>query len=191
MEDIFLEHLVQKKKTSVDNIRTICIITGGVVISLGMLALIFVLAMAFSSPDGSGGGARQIVFTVGLLLIAAVWYLIIYLLNSFKVEYEYIVTNNELDIDKVLAKKGRKHLVTVDIHNAELMARIDDPEFNSVYKNPPEGVKVLNYSAMSDTGFTYFIDCTVDEKHAIVLFQPTQKMVEALWRYNPRAVKRG
>ncbi|MBQ3428130.1 MAG: hypothetical protein IJH37_13470 [Clostridia bacterium] len=191
MEDIFLEHLVQKKRTSADTIRDICIITGGVIISLGLLVMIFMLAMAFSTPDGGGSGARQIVFTVGLLLVAAVWYLIIYFLNSFKVEYEYIVTNNELDIDKVLAKKGRKHLITIDIHNAELMARIDDAENNSVYKNPPEGVKVLNYSAMTDTGFTYFIDCTVDETRTIVLFQPTQKMVEALWKRNPRAVKHG
>ena len=190
MEDIFLEHLVQKKKTAVDNIRTICIITGGIILTFGLLALMFMLAMSFSTPDGSGGGARQIVFTFGLLLIAAVWYLIIYLLNSFRIEYEYIVTNNEIDIDKVLAKKGRKHLITIDIHNVTLMARVDDAEYNQVYKNPPESVKVLNYSAMSDTGFTYFIDCNVDDKRAIVLFQPTQKMVDALWKYNPRAVKK-
>ena len=188
MEDIFLEHLVQKKKTVVDNIRTVCIITGGVILTLGLLALMLMLAVSFGTPEG--GGARQIVFTIGLLLIAAVWYLIIFLLNSFKIEYEYIVTNNEIDIDKVLAKKGRKHLITIDIHNATIMARTDDAENNQAYKNPPEGVKVLNYSAMSDTGFTYFIDCNVEDKRTIVLFQPTQKMVEALWKYNPRAVKK-
>lgn len=190
MEDLFLEHLVQKKRTVVDNIRTICVVTGGVILTFVLLALMFILATSYSSADGGGSGARQIIFTLGLLLIVALWYLIIYLLNSFKIEYEYIVTNNEIDIDKVLAKKGRKHLITIDIHNATIMARTDDAENNQAYKNPPEGVKVLNYSAMSDTGFTYFIDCNVEDKRTIVLFQPTQKMVEALWKYNPRAVKK-
>lgn len=190
MEDIFLEHLVQRKRTAADNVKTICLITAGVILTVTLLLLMLIVAGSFTSLDGSGNAIRQMVFTIGLIVVAALWYLIIYLLNGMKVEYEYIVTNSEIDIDKVLAKKGRKHLLTVDIHSAALMARIDDDDNNSVYKNPPEGVKVQNFSAMSETGFTYFIDCMIDDKRTIVLFQPTQKMVDALWKYNPRAVKR-
>ena len=106
------------------------------------------------------------------------------------IEYEYIVTNSELDIDKIMSKRGRKRLVTVDMHDVKLMASIDDDTCNDVYKNPPENVKVLNYSALHENLSTYFMDCMVDEKRTIVVFQPTDKMVEALWKYNPRAIKK-
>ena len=190
MSDIFMEHLVKKQRTTADKVKIGLIIGGGILVTLVLLAILFVLAAAFTSPDGGNAAVRQMVFTVGLLLIAGAWYGAYLLLNGRNIEYEYIVTNSELDIDKVLAKKGRKHLVTVDIQEAQLMARTDDDNYNAVYKNPPEGVKVLDYSALSPEYMTYFIDCTVDEQRAIVVFQPPQKMVEALWKYNPRAVKK-
>ena len=190
MSDIFMEHLVKKQRTTADKVKIGLIIGGGVLVTLVLLAILFVLAAALTTPDGGNAAVRQMVFTVGLLLIAGAWYGAYLLLNGRSIEYEYIVTNNELDIDKVLAKKGRKHLVTVDIQEAQLMARTDDENYNAVYKNPPEGVKVLDYSALSPEYMTYFIDCTVDEQRTIVVFQPPQKMVEALWKYNPRAVKK-
>ena len=190
MSDVFMEHLVKKQRTTADKVKIGLIIGGGVLVTLVLLAVLFVVAAAFAGVDGGNAMVRQMVFTVGLLLIAGAWYGAYLLINGRSIEYEYIVTNNELDIDKVLAKKGRKHLVTVDIQEAQLMARTDDEKYNAVYKNPPEGVKVLDYSALSPEYLTYFIDCTVDEKRTIVVFQPPQKMVDALWKYNPRAVKK-
>ena len=188
MNDIFLEQLVPKKKTAKDRLFAGIFIFLGVIVSFAMLALLFLAALAMQG--NSMGDIRSLVFSVGLLLVGLEWYAIKLLLNTRNVEFEYIVTNSEIDIDKVMSKKGRKHLVTIDIKEAALMARIDDEENNSVYKNPPEGVHILNYSAMSTTGFTYFIDCNIDDKRTLVLFQPTQKMVEALWKFNPRAVKK-
>ena len=190
MSDVFMEHLVKKQRTTADKVKIGLIIGGGILVTLVLLAVLFVFAAAFAGVDGGNAALRQMIFTVGLLLIAGAWYGAYLLINGRSIEYEYIVTNNELDIDKVLAKKGRKHLVTVDIQEAQLMARTDDENYNAVYKNPPEGVKVLDYSALSPEYLTYFIDCTVDEKRTIVVFQPPQKMVDALWKYNPRAVKK-
>ena len=190
MSDIFLEHLVKKKRTTSDKIQVALIIGAGVVVTLMLLTVMLVMGAAFAGMDGQNAMIRQMTFTVGLLLIAGAWYGAYLLINGRSIEYEYIVTNNELDIDKVLAKKGRKHLITVDIRAAQLMARTDDDANNAVYKNPPEGVKVLDYSAMSKEYMTYFIDCMVEEERKIVVFQPPQKMVEALWKHNPRAVKK-
>lgn len=35
------------------------------------------------------------------------------LITNMSVEYEYIVTNGEMDIDKIIAKRRRKRLITV------------------------------------------------------------------------------
>ena len=36
------------------------------------------------------------------------------LITNMNVEYEYIVTNGEMDIDKIIAKRSRKRLLTVN-----------------------------------------------------------------------------
>lgn len=185
MNDMFLEHLVPKKKDTKDKLLIALMIFGGLVVSLILIMLMF--SLSFSMAAARNGSSMFL--SIGLLLVAGLWYLVYIGISSRNIEYEYTVTNNELDIDKVMSKRGRKHLVTVDVKEIACMGRIDDDEINGVYKNPPEGVKVLNYSAMSQHSSTYFIDCRVDEKHAIVLCQLTQKMIDALWRYNPKAIK--
>lgn len=185
--DVFMEHLVPKKKDSKDKLIIGLIIAGGVVITLLLFAVMLgiAFAVAASGQQNSGGG---MIFSIGFLLIAFMWYGAILLINTRSIEYEYIVTNSELDIDKVMSKKGRKHLITIDMKDVTCLARIDDDQYNSVYKNPPQGVRVLNYSAMSQNGYTYFADAVIEGERTIVLFQPTNKMVEALWRFNPKCI---
>ncbi len=187
MNDVFMEYLVKKKKTTADMLKIAAIILGAVIVSL---VILFLMLAAAVSMGGTANEWRSMVFGIGMLLVAGAWYGAYLLMNFCNIEYEYILTNNELDIDKVLAKKGRKHLITIDIHNINLMARTDDDQYNSVYKNPPSGVRVVNYSAMNGVGFTYFMDCTVEDERMLVLFQPTQKMIDAMWKFNPQAIKR-
>ena len=78
----------------------------------------------------------------------------------------------------------------IDIKDATIMACVDDDENNSVYKNIDKSVNVLDLSAKNPNLYTYFVDYTADGNRQIVLFQPTSKMVEALWKFNPRAVKK-
>ncbi len=43
----------------------------------------------------------------------------VWLLKGIDVEYEYIVTNNELDIDKISGKRKRTRMITVDLSQSE------------------------------------------------------------------------
>lgn len=176
MTDVFIEELVSKKKTRKDYILTALCIAGGIILSLLLifLALIFGTIVAGFAP----------------LLLAAIWYGVYYILSARNIEYEYSVINNYLDIDKITAKKKRKRVASIDIKNASVMASVKDSEVNSVYLNPPSNVKVLDYSAMSENIDAYFIDCIVDSNRTVVVFQPSKKMVEALWKFNPKAVKK-
>ncbi|MGM9937658.1 MAG: hypothetical protein ACI38A_09950 [Candidatus Ornithomonoglobus sp.] len=189
MNDIFLENLVPLKKDAKDKVIIGLTVFGGVILTLFLFACMLGISFAAVTSEQLQK-ISSMTFSIGLLLVAFVWYGAYLIINTRNVEYEYIVTNNELDIDKVMSKKGRKHLITIDVKNATCMGRIDDDSCNSVYKNPPEGVKILDYSANSKTSFTYFIDCTVDETRKIVLCQLTNKMAEGLWRYNPKNIKR-
>lgn len=189
MNDIFLELLVPRKKDAKDKIIIGLIILAAVIVTLLLFAVMLGISLAAAAEE-SAQGFSSMTFSIGLLLVALAWYGAYLLITTRNIEYEYIVTNNELDIDKVMSKKGRKHLVTVDMSNVKCMGRVDDDSCNDIYKNPPEGVKVLNYQAVSKTSFTYFIDCTIEEQRTIVVCQLTGKMADGLWRYNPKNIKR-
>lgn len=184
-----MEQLVPRKKDLKDKCIIALIIIAAIILTMVLGTL--TLSLLFGPSNGQRLlPIASMASSLGWLAIAGVWYGAYYLINSFNVEYEYIITNNEIDIDKIMSKKRRKRLVTIDIKNASVMARIDDEDNNSVYKNIPSDVNVLNFSPMSENGYTYFIDCTVDQKRTIVLWQPTSKIVDSLWKFNPKAVKK-
>lgn len=185
--DIFMEYLVAKKKDTKDKLIIAGIIAAGVVVSLAMFALMLIVALAMAQAQSSTG---TFTFSIGFVLVLFLWYGAVLLINMRSIEYEYILTNNELDIDKVMSKKGRKHLVSIDVREASCIAGTDDDMHNEAYKNPPSGVRVLDYSAHSANGYTYFIDGPVDGERTIVLFEPTGKMMDAIWKSNPRNVHR-
>ena len=58
---------------------------------------------------------------LSIVLIALLFFGAYYLIKSFDVEYEYICTNGDLDIDKIAAKSRRKrlmlHQVTVKMNH--------------------------------------------------------------------------
>ena len=181
--DVYIEELIKKNKEAKDYVITVLMVMGGVCVSILLIFLMLLFTPIL-------GVLSQLSATIGLFLIAGLWYLI-YLINASRsIEYEYIVINSSLDIDKIMAKKRRKKMIELDIKDATIMACIDDEENNSAYKNLDGSIKVLDYSAKSKNLNTYFIDYNADGKRGIVLFQPTSKMVEELYQYNPRAVKR-
>lgn len=181
--DVYMEELVKKKKTGKDYLITVGLVVLAIVLSF---VLFFVIMLLSASMPQIG----QIAGSIGMLLIAGVWYGAYFLNNSLSIEYEYIVINSSLDIDKIMAKKRRKRMVSLDIKDVALMACIDDNENNHIYKHRDAGVKVVNLSANNNNMNTYFIDHTVDGRRQLVLFQPTSKMVEELYKFNPRIVKK-
>lgn len=48
----------------------------------------------------------------------AIW-LAVYIMQGLNVEYEYIVTNDDLDIDKISGKRKRKRLISIDLKSVD------------------------------------------------------------------------
>lgn len=51
----------------------------------------------------------------------AIW-LAMYIIQGLNTEYEYIVTNDDLDIDKISGKRKRKRLISVDLKSVDEFA---------------------------------------------------------------------
>lgn len=96
MTDTFAEQIVKKTSTSSDALKkTMLMASGGVITAL----LVF---LCLKTP-------------FAILLIAGVIYLLYYLLTSMNVEYEYSVTNGTLDIDKIIARRKRVNMLSVEV----------------------------------------------------------------------------
>lgn len=178
--DSFMEYLIKKKKSSKDYIIIALIILAGIVFTFVMLGVSFFAAMA-TKTYGTG-------FSIGLVLVFLGWYGIYLLLAMRNVEYEYILTNSEMDIDKVMSKRGRKHVVEWDFKDIEICACVDDINHSSEYKNK-ESRKIYDLTGDSTAGKNYFVDYTDEKGVKIrVLFTPTSKMIDKAKKYNMRKV---
>ncbi len=109
--DIFCEQLIKIRKTAKDYAFS-------VLIWLAAFVLVFVLVLL----------SRIYAAFMGILLLVAVG--IIYgafkLVSLLSIEYEYIVVNRDLDIDKITAKSSRKRMVSVKLNEVEDYGEYDD-----------------------------------------------------------------
>ena len=164
--DVFCEYIVKKQRNSKD-----------IAIIIGAYFFAFVLTVLFA-----GVGIKYF-NGIGLLIICAFWYTAVQVMKSRYIEYEYALTNNELDIDKIVAQKRRKHIMTVDFNNIELCAKVNS-------ENPDIGREVKQYDFTGESeNDIYFVDYTDENGRIRVLFQPTDKMKESIRLINPRNVR--
>jgi len=183
MNDVYLEYLIKHKKDTKAKIATVAIYVGAGILTIFMLMLIFAFAIA-----GAGTGISEIAFSVGLVLIAFMWYFAFFFAQKFNIEYEYIMTNASMDIDKIMSKSQRKRVITFEFTDVEICANIKDEAHNDAYKRGSGERKVLDLTGDISNGGVYFVDFTNEGERTRVLFQPTSKMMEAARRFNPRNV---
>lgn len=176
MNDVYLEYILKKKKNGMEVFINACIIFAAIIATI----FIFILMMATASYG-------QLLSTIILLLGAGVWYFSVNLINKQSIEYEYILTNSEIDIDKIMSKKARKRLASFDFKQVAICANVKDELHNFDYKNKNVS-KVINVVGDDERGNIYFADYDCDGEQRRVVFQPTMKMLETVKKYNPRCI---
>lgn len=163
--DIFIERLVKKQKTFQDVFFTIGIIVGTLVLLFGVIPLIPFLRSFW------------------LFFAVLFGYLAYYLIRSRNIEFEYALTNSELDVDKIIDQKRRKHLLTVDCKNFEVMARVNSDKFTEDIKSIKNRIEAVSSMSSPDVYFAVFENGGVK---TLLFFEPNEKMLEAIGRYIPR-----
>ncbi|MBR1772983.1 MAG: hypothetical protein IJ749_03705 [Eubacterium sp.] len=63
---------------------------------------------------------------LGVLLLAAGIALIFFTKDGLRIEYEFIITNGDIEIAKILSKKRRKAIGMIEASSINRMARADD-----------------------------------------------------------------
>lgn len=168
--DNFAEQLVKKQPTSADNIKKILIYGGGILLTAVLLIISFLQLGSMISM-------------LGLVLAAGTGYGTYFLGQSSYVEYEYTITNGELDIDKIIAKKKRVPLVTADVKKFSAFGQYSEdlPETSDM---------TVVISSDNIASHEYYADFEHEEfGKTRLVFSPDEKMLENIKKSLPRTLR--
>lgn len=166
--DFFNEWIVKRKRSVLD-IMTIFIT---------LLAAVFIiyLLLAFSR------------YIIGLLpiAIALVIYLAYRVISNSNIEYEYIVTNGNMDVDKIIARKRRKKVLSINAKDFEYFAPLTQ-EHASVFDDKSI-TKRIDVSSNTPSERTHFAIYYNNGEKVCLIFEPTDKMIENFSHYISRSL---
>lgn len=164
--DIFIEKLVTRKKTSRDYLIRVGIILAAIILSIAALTFL--------------GG-------FGPIVIAGMIYGAYLFLTGTNVEFEYSVTNGDIDIDRITAQRKRKRVFSSHCKEFDMVARASDPKHQREVQNVNIKNRIEAVSSM-DSPDVYFITLNYKGNRTIVFFEPSEKMLNAFKTFIPRKV---
>lgn len=146
--------------------------------SFYLSALVWFLAMALTTV------LLMIIPTLAVLIAFLLFYGSMNITQRFNIEYEYILTNGELDVDKIVAQRSRTRLFTIKCADIEAVG------------------KYIKGMKLSENG-TVYICCNEDDENAYffrardtkgkaicIVMAPDEKMINAIKPYLSRIIQR-
>lgn len=174
MADVFVEHMIKQKTT-----RKQVAIRMFTIFAAVLFALFPILLILFFDID--------ITFLTVLTILGAIWGgKIAFGLTSY--EFEYIVTNGDLDIDRIAGKRSRKRVLTLHCKKFDILAPFTETYANEY--NSKSIVNRLDYSRGPDTEGQYFaIFNDTAGQRTLMIFAPSKRMLEIFKIYIPGKIK--
>lgn len=167
--DTYKEQNVKKAVTTNDTIRKFALILSSISIS-GILLL---LTMMFLPQY----------FLVAIVASVFLVYGAFYLLKDLEVEYEYLYTNGDLDIDKIMGQRKRKRLVTIEmVRVTKLEKYTDDVEFD-------DDRTVVDASSNYDEQHWYMEFASKKYGDCCLIFTPNEEMLDMIIQGLPRSLR--
>ena len=164
--DTFFEQIIPIKKTGK---------TWAAVIGIWFLAFILVFALIFF---GSG-----FIGSIALLLAAGVIFGAYKLSARFSVEYEYIITNGTMDIDKITAKSTRKRVASFELSN------VDRLEKYNPNARPVGNFEKTVIACNEDNSDAYLMVVSKEGKGStLIVFAPDEKIRSAAVKFLPKYI---
>ncbi len=153
--DTFFEQIVKKKKT----VGEWAGIVATVVLAVALMVVLWIINLPLLTP----------------LLIIGVGYGAWWLATGLNVEYEYCVTNGDIDIDLIMAKRKRKRIVSVVGRKVESLLPYDPAQVNEkAYQRV-----VIAAPSKKETGLWCFTYHSKKSGHTLVVFQPDGRVLHA------------
>lgn len=163
--DIFVEQLIKKKLAPKDYLLICAVI---------LVSIILVFFAVVVIPQ------------LAILILAGIIYGDYYLITSRSLEFEYSVTNGDITIDKIIYRRKRKHVISVDAHTVEEMGKYD------AGKHSGKTYAARIFASETDSGENawFFTARHPKQGNVLVVFNPNEKTLNAIRPFLPRQVAR-
>ncbi len=162
--DIFCEYMVKHEKGTKEIFKTVGIIAAA--LCLSVLFLVFGVYLIGLAP----------------LFIAGALYGAYWLISRMNIEYEYILTSTVLDIDKIMARRSRKRILSIDLKEISVCESAGNME-------KQEGIKLIDATPKGIEDGVYGIDFEKNGMKNRLLFKPNKKMLNQIKKASPSLVK--
>lgn len=164
--DVFMEKIVKKKKEVKDHIITVGIILAGLIVMLFVPIIPYI-------------GQMWLIINAGII------YLMYYLITSLDIEYEYIVTNGDLDVDKIISKRKRKRIFSANCKEFDVVAKLNSDKYDYEARNIKNRLELVSSMNSPDI---YFATLNYRGERTIIFFEPNEKMLNSFKTFIPRKV---
>lgn len=158
--DCVCEQLVTKRRTGADIMKTVMLIVATVIVcALCVCFFPWFMPLVFGIP-------------------ISIW-LCVWLCRNINSEYEYIVTNNQMDIDKIIGKSRRKRMITIDLSKAQDYTENEPPE------NANRAKTTVHASSGNEDNVAYLFAEHGDYGTVLLIFSPNEKTKKAIVQQVP------
>lgn len=160
--DTFFEQIVKKKKGPAEW----AIIAAVILAAVALVAVVWIF------------GVLAVIATVGIAYGA--WWLA----TTQNVEYEYCVTNGDIDVDKIVARRKRVRLVSVAGRKVRALAPYDPAKPLGKFQRT-----VMVAPSLAEEGLWYFTYHSKKNGDTLVVFMPDDRVLSALYEGLPKLVQ--
>ncbi len=165
MNDVYKEILIKKKKTSTDTLKT-----------AGLILLVAAVAAA-------GILVVPVLLPVAVVLI----FVVNFLIQNMKLEYEYLYVNGDMDIDKIMNQTRRKKAASFDIANLEMIAPTGSHDLDAYAK---KDARHLDFTSGDEHAKSYTAVYSSEKGTQIVKLELDQDILQDMRRLAPRKMSR-
>ena len=165
MNGLYTEHCIKRKLSVLQMAGKVALIVFSVALLLfGILTMIGIISI------------------LGIVAIAVTYFL----MPMFKVDYEYIFVDGQIDFDRISGNDKRKHMLRIDLDNVEIMAPEKSHRLDSI-KNQ-QGLSIKDFTSNTEEAEVYCIFISQNGEKMLIRFEPSEKMIEYSKQKAPRKV---
>jgi hypothetical protein len=162
--DTFIEKIVKRQKTGKDYFISTGLIFGGFILFLVVSNIKFLASFS-------------------LIIIAGIIYGIYYVSTTRNIEYEFILTNDELDVDKIISRRKRKRIFSSSCKNFDILAGISSGKYTLDVKNIKKRIEAVSSINAPDV---FFATLNYKGEKTVIFFQPDERMLKLFKTYIPK-----
>ncbi len=171
--DCFSEQIVKVRKSP----KELMIQIGVVILGLLLFVVLILGSLMLSMATGYGFFGM-----LAVLLCAGDVYGMYWVASQLNVEYEYIITNGDLDVDKIIAKKARKRIMSIRIRDMIEYGQYDPERF----RNRNFDYRIVAATVDETAMYAVFED---NDGTLMLIFSPNEKTLQNLKKYAPRVMQ--